>query len=177
MEQLCDDLRQFATEVRRLGHSVGPRWNPIDGGVGERECLDLSERMLAAVKRAQARMACAKCTPVSRSPWDWRLADLIVNRVVTGGFPAMSPLNTVLRTCTAYEPQFRPILDEYCAGLDLEGCFDGLSASEAHQAAVDIVLAVCGRADPADYLRQRANEMVANALAISRCLRIAAAAW
>ena len=89
----------------------------------------------------------------------------------------MSPLNTILRTCTAVEPQFRPILDEYCAGLDLEGCFDGLSASEAHRAAVDIVVAVCGRDDPADYLRQRADEVVANALAISRSLYIAVAAW
>ena len=179
MKQLCDDLRQFAIQVRRLGYVVGPRWNPIDGGVREREreCLDLSERMLAAVKRAEARMAGAKSTPVSRSSWDWRLADLIINRVVNGGFPAVSPVNTVLRTCTAVEPQFRSILEEYCAGLDLEGCFDGLSASEAHQAAVDIVLAVCGRDDPADYLRQRADEMVVNALAISRSLRIAAAVW
>jgi hypothetical protein len=177
MKQLCDDLRQFAIQVRRLGYSVGPRWTPIDAGVRERECLDLSERMLAAVKRAEARMASVQSTPVSRPPWDWRLADLIINRVVKGGFPAMSPLNTVLRTCAAYEPEFRPILDEYCAGLDLEGCFDGLSASEAHLAAIDIVLAVCGRDDPADYLRQRADQMVASALAISRSLRIAAAVW
>jgi hypothetical protein len=42
---------------------------------------------------------------------------------------------------------------------------------------MDIVVAVCGRDDPADYLRQRADEMVALALAISRSLRIAAAAW
>ena len=89
----------------------------------------------------------------------------------------MSPLNTVLRTCTAYEPQFRPIVEEYCAGLDLEGCFDGLSASQAHLAAVEIVQAVCGRDDPAAYLRQRADEMVATALAISRSLYIAAAVW
>ncbi|HWS94188.1 MAG TPA: hypothetical protein VN306_17385 [Mycobacterium sp.] len=89
----------------------------------------------------------------------------------------MSPLNTILRTCTAYQPEFRPIVEEYCAGLDLEGCFDGLSAPEAHQAALNIVVAVCGRDDPADYLRQRADEVVANALAISRSLYIAAAAW
>jgi hypothetical protein len=37
MNQLWDDLRHFAIEVRRLGYS-------LDGGVGERECLDLSER-------------------------------------------------------------------------------------------------------------------------------------
>jgi hypothetical protein len=89
----------------------------------------------------------------------------------------MSPLDTILRTCTAYLAQVRPILEEYCAALDLEGCFDSLSASEAHQAAVDIVVAVCGRDDPADYLRQRADEIVANALAISRSLYIAAAVW
>ncbi|HWS94187.1 MAG TPA: hypothetical protein VN306_17380 [Mycobacterium sp.] len=77
MKQLCDDLRQFAIQVRRLGYSVGPRWNPIDGGAGERECLDLGERMLAAVKRAEARMAGAKSIPVSRPPWDWPVADLI----------------------------------------------------------------------------------------------------
>ena len=89
----------------------------------------------------------------------------------------MSPFNTILRTGAPYEAEFRPILDEYCIGLDLEGCFDGLSASEADQAAVHIVMAVCGRDDPADYLRQRADDMVASALAISRSLRIAAAAW
>jgi len=50
MKQLCDDLRQFAIEVRQLGFS-------LDGGVGEWECLDLSERMLAAVKQAEVRMA------------------------------------------------------------------------------------------------------------------------
>jgi hypothetical protein len=50
MKQLCDDLRQFAIQVRQLGYS-------LDGGAGERECLDLSERMLAAVKQAEARMA------------------------------------------------------------------------------------------------------------------------
>jgi hypothetical protein len=89
----------------------------------------------------------------------------------------MSRLDTILRTGAAYLAQVRPILDEYCIALDLEGCFDGLSASEANQAAVDIVVAVCGRDDPADYLRQRADEMVASALTISQSLRIAAAAW
>jgi hypothetical protein len=53
MKQLCDDLRQFAIQVRQLGHSV-------DGCVAERECTDLSERMLAAVKQAEGRMAGAK---------------------------------------------------------------------------------------------------------------------
>lgn len=48
MKQLCDDLTQFAIQVRQIAYSV-------NGGVGERECLDLSARMLAAVKRAQAR--------------------------------------------------------------------------------------------------------------------------
>jgi hypothetical protein len=40
MKQLCDDLRQFAIQVRQLGHA-------LDGCVAERECMDLSERMLA----------------------------------------------------------------------------------------------------------------------------------
>jgi hypothetical protein len=44
------DLRQFAIQVHQIGFS-------LNGGVGERECLDLSERMLAAVKQAEARMA------------------------------------------------------------------------------------------------------------------------
>jgi hypothetical protein len=44
MKQLCEDLRQFAIQVRQIGFSV-------NGGVGERECLDLSERMLTAVKQ------------------------------------------------------------------------------------------------------------------------------
>jgi hypothetical protein len=57
MKQLCDDLRQFAIQVCQLGYS-------LDGGVGERECLDLSERMLAAAKQAEARMADAKSTPL-----------------------------------------------------------------------------------------------------------------
>ena len=50
MRQLCDYLQQFAIQVRELGYSC-------DGGVAERECLDLSERMLAAVKQAEARIA------------------------------------------------------------------------------------------------------------------------
>jgi hypothetical protein len=50
MKQLCDDLRQLAVQVRQFGYS-------LDRGVGERECLDLSERMLAAVKQAEGRMA------------------------------------------------------------------------------------------------------------------------
>jgi hypothetical protein len=57
MKQLCDDLRQFAIQVHQLGFS-------LSGGMGERECLDLSERMLAAVKRAEARMAGAKSIPL-----------------------------------------------------------------------------------------------------------------
>jgi len=57
MKQLCDDLRQFAIQVHQLGFS-------LHGGVGERECLDLSERMLAAVKQAEARMVGAKSTPL-----------------------------------------------------------------------------------------------------------------
>ena len=56
MKQLCDDLRQFALEVRQLGFC-------LSGGVGERECLDLSERMFAAAEQAEARMA-AKSTPL-----------------------------------------------------------------------------------------------------------------
>jgi hypothetical protein len=59
MKQLCDDLRQFAIQVRQLGYS-------LDGRVGERECLELSERMLAAVKQAEARMAAAQSTPLPR---------------------------------------------------------------------------------------------------------------
>jgi hypothetical protein len=57
MKQLCDDLRQFAIEVRQVGFS-------LSGGVGERECQDLSERMLAAVMQAEARMVGAKSTPL-----------------------------------------------------------------------------------------------------------------
>jgi hypothetical protein len=57
MKQLCDDLRQFAIQVRRLGYS-------LDGGVGERECLDLSERMLAAADQAEATMAGANSAPL-----------------------------------------------------------------------------------------------------------------
>jgi hypothetical protein len=56
MEQLCDDFRQLAIQVRQLGYS-------LNGGIGERECLDLSERMLAAVKQAEATLADAKSTP------------------------------------------------------------------------------------------------------------------
>jgi hypothetical protein len=50
MKQLCEELRQFAIQARQLAFS-------LDGGVGEWECLDLNERMLLAVKEAEARMA------------------------------------------------------------------------------------------------------------------------
>ena len=63
MKQLCDDVRQFAIEVRQVGFS-------LNGGVGERECLDLSERMLAAVKRAETRTA-AKSTPLVDRDQTW----------------------------------------------------------------------------------------------------------
>jgi hypothetical protein len=56
MKQLCDELRQLAIEVRQVGFS-------LSGGVGERECLDLSERIFAAVEQAEARMA-AKSNPL-----------------------------------------------------------------------------------------------------------------
>ena len=49
MKQLCDDLRQFAIQVRQLGFS-------LNGGVGEWECLSLSERMLAAAQQAERRL-------------------------------------------------------------------------------------------------------------------------
>lgn len=50
MKQLCNELREFAVEVRQLGYE------PEAVGV-ERKCLDLSERMLGAVNRAEARLA------------------------------------------------------------------------------------------------------------------------
>jgi hypothetical protein len=53
MNQLCDDLRQFAIQIRQLAYS-------LNGGVGERECLELSARMLAAVEQAEARTAGAE---------------------------------------------------------------------------------------------------------------------
>jgi hypothetical protein len=49
------DLRQFAIRVRQLAYS-------LNGGVGERGCLELSERMLTAVEQAEARMASAEST-------------------------------------------------------------------------------------------------------------------
>jgi hypothetical protein len=57
MKQLCDDVRQFAIQVRQLGYSFD--------GVGERECLDLYECMLVAVKHAEARMAGAESAPAT----------------------------------------------------------------------------------------------------------------
>ena len=56
MKQLCEDLRQLAIQLRQIGFSV-------NGGVGELECLELSERVLAVVKQAEARMASAESTP------------------------------------------------------------------------------------------------------------------
>jgi hypothetical protein len=55
MKQLCEDLRQFAIQVRQLGDS-------LDSGVAERECRQLSERMFAAADQAEARMAAGKST-------------------------------------------------------------------------------------------------------------------
>ena len=55
MKQLCDDLRQFAIEVRQLGFS-------LSGGVGERECLDLSERMFVEAEQIEA-ITAAKSHP------------------------------------------------------------------------------------------------------------------
>jgi hypothetical protein len=57
MKQLCDDLRQFAIEVRQIGFS-------LSGGVGERECLDLSERMFVAAEQIEARTAAKSHAPL-----------------------------------------------------------------------------------------------------------------
>ncbi len=57
MKQLCDDLRQFAIDVRQLGYS-------LDRGRGERDCLLLSERMLAAATQAEARKTGTESTPL-----------------------------------------------------------------------------------------------------------------
>ncbi len=56
MKQLCDDLHLFAIQVCQLGYS-------LEGGVGERECLALCDRMLAAVEEAEARLAGAISSP------------------------------------------------------------------------------------------------------------------
>jgi hypothetical protein len=51
MNQLFNDLRQFAIQVRQLGYSCSTaEWR-------KRECQDLCECMLVAVKHAEARMA------------------------------------------------------------------------------------------------------------------------
>jgi hypothetical protein len=53
---LCDDLREFAVQVHRLGYSSATgKWR-------ERECQDICECMLVAVMHAEARMAGAKST-------------------------------------------------------------------------------------------------------------------
>jgi hypothetical protein len=56
MKQLFDDLRQIAIEVGQVGFS-------LSGGVGERECLDLSERMFVEAEQIEARTA-AKSRPL-----------------------------------------------------------------------------------------------------------------
>jgi len=68
VKQLCDDLRRFAIQVRQIGLSV-------NGGVGERECLDLSDRMLAAVQRAEARNSWVENGPVEFEGTAARAAD------------------------------------------------------------------------------------------------------
>ncbi|HEU0190488.1 MAG TPA: hypothetical protein VFR17_04360 [Mycobacterium sp.] len=45
LSETRDDLHRFAIEVRRLAFSFN--------GAGESQCLDLSERMLAAARRAE----------------------------------------------------------------------------------------------------------------------------
>jgi hypothetical protein len=59
MKKLCDDVRQFAIEVYQLGFS-------LSGGVGERQCLDLSERMFAVVQQAEAGMAAKSLSTAER---------------------------------------------------------------------------------------------------------------
>jgi hypothetical protein len=59
MKQLCNDVRQFAIQVHEIGYSP-------NGAVAERECLALSEHMLAAVKQAEVRTAGAKYTTIAR---------------------------------------------------------------------------------------------------------------
>jgi hypothetical protein len=51
MNHFGDDLRRFATELRQLGFS-------LNGGIGEWECLQLSERMLATARLAEVGDQC-----------------------------------------------------------------------------------------------------------------------
>ena len=43
----------------------------------------------------------------------------------------IDPLSIIISTGAAYEPRFRPILEQYCCGLDAEGVFDDLAWIDA----------------------------------------------
>jgi hypothetical protein len=56
---------------------------------------------------------------------------------------------------------FREVLQDYCGVLHAEGCFTGLSWPDAKNIAAAVSFDVCNRADAADFLRNRARNVLA----------------
>jgi hypothetical protein len=74
------------------------------------------------------------------------------------------------------------VLQEFCAMLQLEGCFAGLSWIDAKNIAAAVAFDACTRDDAADFLRNRARNVLAgtdnmtwqNPQGAARALNIAA---
>ena len=56
---------------------------------------------------------------------------------------------------------FRDVLRDYCSVLSAEGAFTGLSWLDAKQVAAAVSCDVCTRDDAADFLRNRARNVLA----------------
>jgi hypothetical protein len=78
---------------------------------------------------------------------------------------------------------YTPILQDYCSVLDAEGCFAGLSWSDAKALATAICFDACNRDDAEAFIRNRARNVLAgtdnmpwqNPAGAARALNIAAA--
>jgi hypothetical protein len=85
-------------------------------------------------------------------------------------------------TEAAYVLGLTEILQDYCTVLDAEGAFTGLSWADAKPIAAAICFDVCNRDDAADFMRNRARNILAgtdnmvwqNREAAARALTIAA---
>jgi len=79
--------------------------------------------------------------------------------------------------------RFTAELQDYCSVLDAEGCFSGLTWADAKQIAAAVSFDVVTRDDAADFLRNRARNVLAgtdnmpwdNRQGAARALTIAAA--
>ncbi len=75
--------------------------------------------------------------------------------------PEAAALDLIVRMPEAvlHRDDFRSVLQEYCSLLDAEGCFAGLSWSDAKNIAAAVAFDLVCRDDAQEYIAQRARNV------------------